>query len=97
MPAVAITVQGVRYSDVDMGQQAEGRTSVQWWMNVQWCRVELCVGALTCICAIRDMTEERNSSSLSLIALRTCKPISDTKLRLSRITESYSSNKLLNP
>jgi len=29
-------MQGVQYSDVDMGQQSEDKTSVPWWMNVQW-------------------------------------------------------------
>jgi len=94
IPAVAITMQAVRYSDVDMGQQSEGRTSVQWWMNVQWCRVELCIGALTFTCEICCMTDARHASVYSSMALRTCKPI--TKLSLSPITKSYSSNKLLN-
>ena len=89
-------MQAVRYSDVDMGQQAEGRTSVQWWMNVQWCRVEVCVGGLTFICAICSMMAPRHASVSSRMALRTCKQISVRKLSLSHITESYSSNKLLN-
>ena len=44
-------MQDIRYSDVNMGQQSVDRTSVPWWMNVQLCTVELCVGGLPCIFA----------------------------------------------
>ena len=89
-------MQGVRYSDVNMGQQSEDRTSVPWWMNVQWCRVELCVGRLTCIlCNCCWMV---SFSALSSFCISACnrKPLPVRKLRLSHNTESYRSNKLLN-
>lgn len=91
------------FCNVNMGQQSKDRTSVLWWMTVQWWRVELCVGRLTsilampwCIFAMCASYAPRISSTLCSTAIRTCKPISVRKLSLSRNTESYSSNKLLN-
>ena len=94
-------MQDIRYSDVNMGQQSKDKTSVLWWMTVQWWRVELCVG-LTCILNISFILDFSftNSSFISLTfsssGLSICKPINVRKLSLSRNTESYSSNKLLN-
>jgi len=66
IPIVAFTMQDIQYSDVNMVQLSKDRTSVPWWMNVQLCRVELCVGGLTSIFA-NSSPNPAFSASISLL------------------------------
>ena len=66
------------------------RTSVLGWMNLEWCRFELCVEGLTTILS---------NSSFSFFCSSQCicnsKQLRVRKISLSHITESYNSDKLL--
>jgi hypothetical protein len=73
---------------------------------LQWCRFEQCVRGLTIIlisslsCLTRSNSRSRvivciNSENSFLMSLCNSKPLHVRKLRLSCISQSYSSNKLL--
>jgi hypothetical protein len=100
-------MQGIQYGDVNMGQQSKDWTSAPRWMNVQWCRFELCVGGLTSaliislwssIFSLSILWQSWSFKSFISSCRVTCnyKPLRVRQLRLSHITESYSSSNLLN-
>jgi hypothetical protein len=66
-------------------------TSVPRWIKIQWCRFEICIGELT------DMLWILASHFCLSSSTKLCnsKQLSVRKLRLSRNTKSYRSDKLL--